>query len=448
VTMDLSAVIQSGMCIGCGSCVAADPTLELVLDEYSQSFRPSHESGRLAASVCPAVAVDFAFLHQVVFPGLEPGPHGVVDSVLLAQSRDLERNLNASSGGVIKELMLAYLEDSDVDGIITLAHTDGIEFAAQLITEPSQVDELPGSIYHAVPFDGALRILASHEGRFVLVAIPCQLEGILTYIHRVAPYLAGRLHATIGLLCGWQYTHHALRAICEFKGVPYDKLTSVAWRGGGPVGKLRLTTPSKEVAVSRRVDFSYQVAFDRSFNIPRCHLCVNHSNFLADIVVGDAWLPSTVYTRTGISLVVCRKQQPRKLVDRLADEGRLIVTEASTEEVTESQGRRVVFGDFAYAYQEFLASRELPRPVMEGPNRLVAHLQSQQSVESFHKELVRKLELQASRRYRRLWWRKVTREFPGLLRRYITWFFVRILKIKSLVGRRAELSSEQIQVFR
>ena len=54
-------------------------------------------------------------------------------------------------------------------------------------------------------------------------------------------------------------------------------------------------------AVSRRVDFGYQVAFDRLFNTPRCHLCVNHSNFLADIVVGDAWLPSTVFTKTGVS---------------------------------------------------------------------------------------------------------------------------------------------------
>jgi hypothetical protein len=35
---------------------------------------------------------------------------------------------------------------------------------------------------------------------------------------------------------------------------------------------------------------------------------VNHSNYLADIVVGDAWLPSTVASTTGVSLLVCRTE--------------------------------------------------------------------------------------------------------------------------------------------
>ena len=95
-------------------------------------------------------------------------------------------------------------------------------------------------------------------------------------------------------------------------GVDFDEITDISYRGGGPVGKLRIDTGEGKVAVSRRVDFGYQVAFDRHFNTPRCHLCINHRNFLADIVVGDAWLPSTVMTKTGISLLISRTPAARR----------------------------------------------------------------------------------------------------------------------------------------
>jgi coenzyme F420-reducing hydrogenase beta subunit len=446
--VDLQGVIESGMCIGCGACVAADPGIRLQLDPVRQSYAPSHAGDERAASVCPAVEVDFDSLHSMVFPRVTPGHHGVVDSVLLAQSNNYERNLNASSGGIVKELIQAYLASGEIDGIISLVHRGGIHFEPALVASPAEIDQLPGSIYHALPFDGALTILRERPGSFVLIAIPCQLEGIFSYIQRYAPELADRIHTTIGLLCGCQYNHHALRAICAYKGVAFERLTTVAWRGGGPVGKLRLTTPQSEKVVSRRVDFSYQVAFDRSFNLPRCHLCVNHTNFLADIVVGDAWLPSTLYTRTGISLVICRKPETRRLVDRLTEEQKIASTVVSVDEITESQTRRAVFGDFAYAYQEFLARQGLPYPKMTGPNRSGAQLHDEATVAEFHEELMLKLRMQAERRYRLLWWRKLTKELPKLAQRYVGWFLVRVVRMKSLTGRRKELGREQIRLFR
>lgn len=445
---DLQGVIDSGMCIGCGACVAADGTVALTLDTSRLSYRPSHASDARAASVCPAVGVDFGMLHEKVFPGRTPGDHGVVEKVLLAQSTDLDRNMAASSGGLIKELLHSYLDTGEVDGVISIVHTGGTDYLPQLITDPADLDRLPGSIYHALPFDGALKILRETEGRFVLIAIPCQLEGIFSYIHKLEPELAAKIHVTVGLLCGWQYNHHALRAISTYKGVDPDRLTDVSWRGGGPVGKLQLITPEKTKSVSRRVDFSYQVAFDRSFNIPRCHLCVNHSNFLADVVVGDAWLPSTVYTKSGISLLICRTEATAERVAALTESGRIVSTDVSVDEITESQTRRVVFGDFAYAYQEYLAQHGLPHPTMTGPNRSAARLHDAEAVHEFHTELTTKLGMQQRQEYRRLWLRKATKEFPRLAKRYLDWFLVRILKIKSLTGKRQEVSSDKIRVFR
>lgn len=444
----LAQVIESGMCIGCGACVAADPTIRLELDPVGQGYRPSHPGDDRAVAVCPALQVDFDMLHERVFPGQDVGEHGVVESVHLAQSTDEGRNMRASSGGLIKELLLQALADPEVTGVISIVHRGGLDFGASLVTDPGDVDSLPGSVYHALPFDGALRILSETPGRYVLVAIPCQLEGIYTYIHTQAPHLADRIHGTIGLLCGWQYTHHAVRAICDYKGIDFERITDISFRGEGPVGKLRITTPSGSVEVSRRVDFSYQVAFDRSFNIPRCHLCVNHSNFLADVVVGDAWLPSTVFTKAGISLVICRTASARAALESLAVAGRVVSVEVGTPEIEESQTRRVVYGDFAYAYQDYLREQGRPHPVMTGPNRRSTRLVSREEVEDFDTELQVKREMQSRREYRQLWRRKLRREMPRLSKRYLDWFLVRVVRVKSLTGQRKEVPLEAMRRFR
>jgi coenzyme F420-reducing hydrogenase beta subunit len=427
---DLRGVLDNDLCIACGACAVADPTIELKLHPEKLIFEPSAIGGPAAAEVCPAVAVDFERLQGILFPGAETTPYGVVHSVMLAQSTDYERNLKASSGGMIKELLASLLARDDVDGAIVLQHVDGLDFQPGLITDVAEVDRLPGSIYHNLPKHRALELLRANEGRYVLAAIPCELEGIYNFIFKREPHLRERIHTTIGLLCGWQYNWHSIRAICEYKGVDPDRIVDVSYRGDGPIGKLRIVTDDgRETTTSRRLDFGYQVAFDRSFNTPRCHLCINHSNFLADIVVGDAWLASTLSTNTGISLVINRREESDKLVRSLADAGRVIYSEVTVNEIRESQKPSIAFGDFAYAYASYRDDLGLPRPMMDGPNKSSARPVDRRAVEVFHKELGRKLALQRGRRYRYLFWRKATREFRGYVARYWNWFTHRVLGV-------------------
>lgn len=444
---NLLPVLQSHMCISCGACVAADPSLSLVLDEATQMHQPSGPGNAAAAAVCPAIRVDFAELHARLFPDQRVTEHGVVERVFLAQSTNRDRNLRASSGGLIKELLRHYLAQPGVDGAIALGHVRGLNFEPRLIRSEEEVDSLPGSIYHNLPLDGALRLLRANAGKYVLVAIPCQLEGIYNYVYRCEPELRSRIHATIGLICGWNYSHHALRAICRFKGLDFDAIEQISYRGGGPVGKLRIVTPRGEAAIHRRVDFAYQVAFDRSFNLPRCHLCIDHTNFLADVVVGDAWLPSTVSTKTGISIVVCRRPDTVQAVQALADAGQIRCTPVGVEEIAESQSHRIAMGDFSYAYAEFLRASGRHAPDMTGPNRAAAKLVSPREVQRFDRALRVKLRLQRERRYRRLLLRKATLELGPFVGRYVRWFAVRVLKIKSLLGRRKEVAREQLAGF-
>ncbi len=445
----LQVVIDNDMCIGCGACVAADPSLRLLLDPDKLMYEPDGPGNDRAAAVCPGLAVDFEGLQRELFPGSNPTPLGVIDGgVFLAQSTDRERNLKASSGGVIKELLHNLLARDDIDGVIALQHVEGVRYEPVLIRTPAEIDELPGSIYHSLNFQNALALLRAHEGRFALVAIPCQLEGLYQYIVKCEPALRERIALTIGLICGWTYSHHALKAVCQYTGANFDRLRNVTYRGGGPVGPLRLIEPERETRVNRRVSFSYQVAFDRAFNLPRCHLCIDHTNFLGDIVVADAWLPSTVLTKTGISLVICRRRGAENYLRELQREDRIRLLEVGPDEVEESQTHRVAYGDFAYAYADYLRRKGRFAPEMVGPNRQRTKLVSDKEVDAFHENNAAKLRLQRARRYRALRTRKLIVELRPYALRYLRWFGVRVLRLKSVFGTRRELAREDLKDFR
>src|SRR5688500_11714254 len=100
----LRSVRRGQLCIGCGACVAADPTIQLRLHPRTQMLDPSHDGDARAAAVCPSIAVDYAAHQARNFEGRTPGPLGVVDRIVLAQSTNLARNMAASSGGLIKEV--------------------------------------------------------------------------------------------------------------------------------------------------------------------------------------------------------------------------------------------------------------------------------------------------------------------------------------------------------
>lgn len=105
-------------------------------------------------------------------------------------------------------------------------------------------------------------------------------------------------------------------------------------------------------------------------------------------------------------------------------------------------------GDFAYAYAEYLDELGLHRPDMTGPNRSEARLAPRPEVAEFHRELRIKTVLQRQRRYRYLRVRKATKEVRSFLWRYLRWFLVRILRIKSLAGRRHEVPRSHLRDFR
>lgn len=437
------------MCIACGACRAADPNVVVQLNVMRQIFEPNSPGSDVSVSVCPSIKVDYGALSEFVFGKVSTNPLGVIDSIYLAQSRDYNRNLLASSGGLIKEVVAHLLTSGAVDAVLSITHADGLEYKARLVERPEEVDELPGSIYHSIDLSEVLATLIATDKKLGLIALPCQLEGIYSYVSKVSPELRVRIGFTIGLLCAWQYSRHSLAAIGSFYGFALDEIADVTYRGGGPIGRLRVKLRTgKEYVINRRASLFYQVAFDRYFNTPRCNVCINHTNYLADLVAGDSWIQRTRFSKTGVSLVICRTELATALVRQMAEQDRVVTVQATEGEIIESEGDRLVFGEISYPYADYLRVIGQWVPELKGPNAGSGRPMSRVWVGEFHAASIKRQELMYQGKYWSLFFEKLAREGHRIATRYVKWFVNRVLMLKKLTGKDRHLKASDFSEFR
>lgn len=439
VEKNLLNVINNGYCVGCGVC-AATGEVQLGINSKTLVYEPLGPGGSKSASICPSIKVNYSELQQKLFPHETQSPLGVVRQINLAQSTNEVRNLKASSGGIIKEILYELLSEKTIDGAIALQHEDGLIYEPKLTRNADDVDNLPGSIYHNISFEKALSILKANDGKYAIVAIPCQLEGLYNYIFEIEPELIHRIYCTIGLICGWTYTHHSILSFCHYKKLDFNKITNIAFRGDGPKGLLQIEFRDKVVKYNRNTDLDYIVAFDRSSNLPRCHLCVNHINYLADIVVGDAWLKRVSATRTGVSIVISRSATGQQIFQTLINKNKIVSLPASETDIEESQGRNFTYGDLAYSYGNFLRQKKMFTPNLIGPNLSKSRPVALREIINFDRENRKKILLQHNRSYWQLWFRKIGKD---ALR-----YLLKFLKKRSQKKKNKKITPETMDVFR
>ncbi len=308
------------------------------------------------------------------------GRLGPVQRVYLGYAPEYRDNGVSSSGGVNRQLIAAAIERQMP--VICLGKT-GEGYEPLLMQKPGDMDRVPGSIYHSVSFVRCLDLLKDAGRPCVLVSTPCQLEGVLAYVQQQAPELRDTIALTVGLICGWMYSHHALQAFAAFKGLAGD-VRDAAYRGEDEKGMLKLRIDDREHRFRRR-DFEsigerldYAAAFSGVLNRQRCRLCQDHLNVLADLAVGDAWLERKKGDK--LSILVVRTGRGAAAVAELQRQGRLVLEDGDAADICESQSDNLVYGHVARQLARFRRERGLiatefhygdqPAPVeLSGPER-------------------------------------------------------------------------------
>jgi len=366
-------VVDNDLCIACGACIEACPKKMVVpaynskrgaeevriLKDQSECLDcPSH-----CDDVCPSIEVDFRGLEG--FPTVKYGQRfGPIKKALIGYAIEHRENGVSSSGGIVRALIHDSIDRGQA--VICLAENGSGGYLPARIEERDNIQSIPGSIYHSVSFDGAIKLCRNSDRECVLVATPCQLEGIEKYIENKEPSLQEKIVLRIGLICGWMFSNHTLLSFANYKGIK-GHVTHAMYRGENEKGRLKFKAGNKDFSFSRRhfatkqETVDYQASFSSVLNRLRCRVCENHLNVLADIAVGDAWLQRKEGDKT--SIILARTLSGLMRLDELENKGNLVTEEShATEDLLESQSSALVYGTKAREISKYLKGRGLHMP--------------------------------------------------------------------------------------
>ena len=87
--------------------------------------------------------------------------------------------------GVVRSIISQALEeDKDVISLCKTKENFPAHYEAVLFDDITNINKLPGSIYHSVSFFEAISHIENSKKEIVLVSIPCHLEGITKYFSK------------------------------------------------------------------------------------------------------------------------------------------------------------------------------------------------------------------------------------------------------------------------
>jgi len=379
---NIASVVRDGLCTLCGTCLGLCPRgairgswdldagLRIEVDDERCT-----QCGACAAA-CPGRTVDFPHLTEdflgrlawrsrgpLVPQALSPAAEDAVsvpsdlvawshfsEAPFVGRSRRLftgwasddELRFRGSSGGVATAILAGALETGFIDAAIvtTMDPENPLRTFSYIATDRDGVLAARGSKYTVASPNRLLRRVLEEDGRYALVGLPCHIEG-LRKAQTVYKLLRRRVVLAVGLFCGTTCTPRGTLVGIQRMGIDPRDVVSVAYRGDGWPGAFRLLLRSGE-----QVEAPYPDYFDPWFaaHVPgRCLVCPDGTNELADVAVGDAWLPrfcgpdaagtSFLIARTPRILRLLESLQPHWLQLEVAKESELVGNQAETRHV-------------------------------------------------------------------------------------------------------------------
>jgi coenzyme F420 hydrogenase subunit beta len=349
----LAAIVENDLCHRCGTCVGICPTAVLGTDSASfpvVNKLSSCTDCELCVRVCPGDEFDIGAHARELF-GRVPPPedvHGEFISGYLSHATTKEIRQRSASGGTVSALLISLLARNIIDGALVIGSEpstkyQGVPFIAR---SKEEILSAGGSKYAITPSNSAFAEILKTPGRYAIVGLPCQIQGF----HKAAAVdrrLKQRVALTIGLLCHAAVEHDPLRSIIDNCETAHGPVTQFRYRNGKPSGiSTAVRQDGKEVPALfpqttgfRPTTVETLSVLYRLYSPLRCLVCTDATSELADIAIGDPWMPSPsqeIDFRDGYSYVLTRTETGDRLLKEAAAAGDIRLLPLSPEQARSS----------------------------------------------------------------------------------------------------------------
>lgn len=327
----ISQIVKSGLCSGCGACVALNPDGinmkwsddGFLVPQMTDSYAPRGEE-----KVCPfnphpedSVRTEDELANEFQRDLTKSAPRiGRLVDTYVGYSKDYR--LTSSSGGLATYFSESLLRGGYVDAVVSVHPSDDQEdrFEFAFTTDQEKIVRASETKYFPVTYAEVLQRIRNYEGRVAITGVGCFIKSIRLLQH-YDPIFREKIVFTIGIICG------GLKS-AFFSDYLADK-------AGSHTGYLSPRFRVKDPGSSAN-DYSYQCIDEGTedlktirmrsvgdmwgsgyFKSLACDVCDDVTTELADVSLGDAWLPDYQSDGKGQNVIVTRS----KIADDLIREG-------------------------------------------------------------------------------------------------------------------------------
>ena len=347
----ISQIVKSGLCTGCGACVALNPAgIKMkwsndgfLVPNETENYTPHGEERVCPFNPHPEDCVRTENELAAEFQGdlansLSRIGHFV--GTYVGYSKDYR--LTSSSGGLATYFSESLLRGGYVDAVVSVHPSDdqGDRFEFAFTTDPEKVARASETKYFPVTYAEVLQRIRNYEGRVAITGVGCFIKSIRLLQH-YDPIFREKIVFTIGIICG------GLKS-AFFSDYLADKAGS---HTGYLSPRFRVKDPS-----SSANDYSYQCIDERTEDLKKikmrsvgdmwgsgyfkalaCDVCDDVTTELADVSLGDAWLPEYQNDGKGQNVIVTRSKLADDLIREGIRSGSLAVTPLPLRDFLRSQ---------------------------------------------------------------------------------------------------------------
>lgn len=333
----ISAVVESQLCSGCGTCHVLCPhhAIEMrrsslgrllpVVDE-----RQCSRCGK-CLKACPGIDLSGQF------QPVEEQLIGDYRGLYFGKSTTAQIFDCAQSGGAVTAV-LTYLFNSHLIDAALLVTQRHLQACCYVATSVEELAQSQASQYTPIDLVSYLPLLSAYD-RVAVVGLPCHIEGLVK-LRQIRPDLCKQIAYLFGLICGGTLSHLSLDVISSYGKIRMNPKTDyVYWRHKKFSSYKQADLVWMQAGnTSKKIDRKVRHLAKQYLTPPRCLLCHDKMNMFCDIAFGDCWGIEGKDTTGGGNLIISRSVEGDQLLQAMHDAGQLYLRSCSLHEVINGQG--------------------------------------------------------------------------------------------------------------
>jgi coenzyme F420 hydrogenase subunit beta len=340
-------VVKDGLCVGCGVCAGICPYEAVSMHISNGLFLPKIDEDKctkcqLCVQTCPGHSVDFEELNAEIFRQQpEDGLLGNFLECYVGHSNDDEVRFDSTSGGIVTQLLVYALKKGLIDGalVVRMRGDNPLEPEPFIARTTEEIISASRSKYCPVPINEAVKHILKEDGRFAVVGLPCHIQGIRKAEKKIRE-LQERIVLHLGIMCSHTVNFFGTEHLIKKLGIARDCIAKIDFRGHGWPGSMVVTLKDSSTTIIPYVGKwkAYGPIFSSFFFTPRrCLMCPDETNELADISLGDAWIPELKGETKGESVVVVRTKKGEEILNSALSAGVITLKPIRCQIVKNSQ---------------------------------------------------------------------------------------------------------------